>query len=248
MTMLLAKQAGRVRILTLDRPARRNALGGEMTTELQAALRAAEEDPQTGAIVLTGTPPGFCAGSDLKELATLDIAGMCAHEAHVAAVARSIALGDKPVIAAVDGFALGGGFVLAISCDIVVSTPAARWHLPEVALGWIPPWGLATLEARVGVVSARRLTWGGEPLDGREAHRLGVADYLAEGDVVQAAVAIAERLAALPAPAVAATKRYFAAAATNDGEAADALAGREFAENCREEAALATLQRFGVKQ
>ena len=244
--MLHTKQDGRVRILTIDRPSRRNAIDAELASQLRAAFRAADSDCEIGAIVLAGSPPGFCAGSDLKELATLDLEGMRGNEAEVAAMARSIALADKPVVAAVDGFALGGGFVLAISCDLVVTTGATRWHLPEVGLGWIPPWGLATLAARVGMVAARRLAWGGEALDGNEAYRLGVADYLAEGDVLSRALAIAARLAALPAPAVAATKRYFAPAACNNGEAADAMASRLFAANCQEETALATLKKFGV--
>jgi len=245
--MLTTQRQNGVAILTIDRPARRNAICSELVAALRAALAQHDGDPQTAALVLTGSPPGFCAGSDLKELATFDLAGMRAHEADSAALARSIALLEKPVVAAVDGFALGGGLVLAASCDIVVTAPGARWHLPEVSIGWIPPWGLETLTARVGPVLARRLTWGSEPFDGREAHRIGIANYLAGGAALAEAVAVAKRLAALPAPAVAATKRYFAQNASCNGEAGDALANRMFAENCRHEVAQATLKRFGVK-
>jgi enoyl-CoA hydratase/carnithine racemase len=245
--MLNEEKQGRIAVLTIDRPQRRNSICVALVERLSRVLRACDADPQVSAIVLTGTPPGFCAGSDLKELATLDLAGMGAHEAETGTLARSIALLDKPVVAAVDGFALGGGFVLAASCDVVVTTRAARWHLPEVTIGWIPPWGLETLTARVGPVTARRLTWGGEPLDGADAHRLGIADYLAEGDVVAEALAVAGRLAALPPPAVAATKRYFALAAARNGEAGDTLANRMFIENCGHEVAKSTLKKFGVK-
>jgi enoyl-CoA hydratase/carnithine racemase len=244
--MLTSKRDGRVAVLTIDRPERRNAIGSELIRELREALRMHDDDPETGAVVLTGTPPGFCAGSDLKELATLDLAGMCRHEAETAAVAREIGLIDTPVVAAVDGFALGGGFVLAISCDVVVTGPAVRWHLPEVTIGWIPPWGLETLAARVGPVTARRLTWGAEPMDGTEAHRLGVADFLADRPLDEA-VAVAGRIAALPSPAVAAAKRYFAQSAAPLGEPRDMLANRMFAENCGHEVAKATLKRFGVR-
>lgn len=245
--MLNARQEGPIAVLTIDRPARRNSICVELVHTLRATLRRYDGDPDVKAIVLTGAAPGFCAGSDLKELATLDLAGMSAHESDTAALAREIALIGKPVIAAVDGLALGGGFVLATSCDVVVTARAARWHLPEVTIGWIPPWGLETLIARLGPVTARRLTWGGEPLDGDEAYRIGVADYLADSNVVAEALAVAGRLAALPGPAVAATKRYFSLAAARQGEAGDALANRMFIENCGHEAAKSTLKKFGVK-
>ena len=245
--MLNEKKEGQVAVLIIDRAARRNAICVELVETLRAALRRHDADSGIAAIVLTGTAPGFCAGSDLKELATLDLAGMAAHEADSAALAREIALLDKPVVAAVNGFALGGGFVLAASCDVVVTSRAARWHLPEVTIGWIPPWGLETLTARIGPVAARRLTWGGEPFDGAEAHRLGIADYLVEGDAMPEALAVVGRLAALPPPAVAAPKRYFSLAAARNGEAGDAIANRMFIENCGHDVAKATLKKFGVK-
>src|ERR1700749_4178723 len=142
---LRAEEIGEIAVLTIDRPSRRNSLGLQLIEELTAELDRADRDPATRVIVLTGSAPGFCAGSDLKELAGMDLAGMGAHEAHTAKVARSIALMNKPVVAGVDGFALGGGFVLAISCDVVVSDPTARWRLPEVQIGWIPPWGIQAL-------------------------------------------------------------------------------------------------------
>jgi len=246
---LRAEQAGDIAILTIDRPARRNALGQQLIEELIGALGRADRDPATHVIVLTGSAPGFCAGSDLKELAGMDLAGMGAHEAHTATLARSIAMMNKPVVAGVEGFALGGGFVLAVSCDVVVSDPSARWHLPEVAIGWIPPWGIQALVARVGPVAARRLVWGADALDGREAHRLGIADYLAEpGEPVRdAALSVAKRLAALPAQAVASTKQFFAPLVSGQGESLDAWANRLFLADCGHPAAKATLNRFGVR-
>src|ERR1700742_2739084 len=106
------EQAGDVAILTIDRPSRRNALGHQLIEELFTQLDRADRDPAVRAIVLTGTSPGFCAGSDLKELAGMDLAGMGAHESRTAALARSIALMNKPVVAGVGGVALGGGFVV----------------------------------------------------------------------------------------------------------------------------------------
>ena len=235
--------------LTIRRPGRRNAIGADLVESLFSAFARLDSDPHVRAIIITGAAPGFCAGSDLKELAEMDLAGMRAHEARTAALARSIALLDKPVVAAVDGFALGGGFVLAISCDIVVTAPEVRWHLPEVTIGWIPPWGLQALVARVGPVTARRLTWGTQPMDGREAHRLGIADFLAsEGrPVLDASLEHAGQLAALPPPAVASTKQFFAPLVSRSAEADDAWANRLFAIDCGHSVAQATLKRFGVR-
>lgn len=241
--------AAGVATLTICRPERRNAIGAELVEALSNAFASLDKDPQVHAIVLAGVAPGFCAGSDLKELATTDLAGMRAHEARTAALARSIALLDKPVIAAVGGFALGGGFVLAVSCDIVVTARNARWHLPEVTIGWIPPWGLQAIIARVGPVAARRLTWGASPFDGCEAHRIGIADYLAttEDSIMDAALDQARKLASLPSEAIASTKQFFAPLVSGSAEANDAWANRLFANDCSNSVARTTLKRFGVR-
>jgi enoyl-CoA hydratase/carnithine racemase len=248
-TQLRIEQAGEIAVLTIDRPERRNALGQQLIEELRNEFDRADRDPNTRVIVLTGSAPGFCAGSDLKELAGMDLASMGTHEAHTAALARSIALMNKPVVAGVEGFALGGGFVLAVSCDVVVSDSSARWHLPEVMIGWIPPWGIQALVARVGPVAARRLVWGADPFDGAEAHRLGVADYLAQSgeSVREAAIRVGTRLAALPAQAVVSTKQFFAPIVSGQGESLDACANRLFLADCGHPAAKATLNRFGVR-
>ncbi|WP_223191167.1 enoyl-CoA hydratase/isomerase family protein [Paraburkholderia panacisoli] len=239
---------GDVRQLTLNRPERRNALDGGSIAELEQALQQADRDPGVRAIVLSGAPPAFCSGSDLKELATMSIQQMCDSESQTARVARSIAGLSKPVIAAVEGFALGGGFVLAISCDIVVSASNVRWHLPEVPNGWLPPWGLQALLARVGPVRARLLTWAADAMNGIEAHRLGIADYLTEpGYADQTALSLAQRLAALPPDAVASTKRFFEPFVSLDGEQLDNLASRHFASNCEAGAAQAIFSKFKVK-
>ncbi len=247
--MLEVSRQGNVCLLTIDRPNRRNAIGHELVRKLGEELEALDKDQDVRAIVLTGKAPGFCAGSDLKELSSVDLPGMCRHEAETARLCRSFAFLQKPMIAAVDGFALGGGFVLAICCDVVVSSPSAKWGLPEVSIGWIPPWGLQALAARVGPSQARRLTWGEENFDGREAHRLGIADFLApEGKTaLEAALDRAQKLASLPPPAVSATKRFFASMAAGQAEPMDALANVMFAENCEHPVARQTLQKYGVR-
>ncbi|HEY0220462.1 MAG TPA: enoyl-CoA hydratase/isomerase family protein [Afipia sp.] len=246
--MLDLTRTENVLTLTINRPDRRNALCTEGMKQLRDALADADRDPSVRAIVLTGAAPAFCAGSDLKELGGLDIAGMCAHEAETAAVARGIALTGKPIIAAVEGYALGGGFILAVSCDLVVTASNVRWHLPEVLNGWTPPWGLGALLARVGPVKARALTWGAEPIDGNEAYRLGVADVLAPaGEALAAATALAQKLAKLPPEAVKSVKKFYEPFVAHDSGRLDHVASRLFAQDCESAAAKSTLARFTVK-
>ncbi len=234
-------------IVTNNKPARRNALGQESMTGLLATMTKLDRDPSIKAVVLTGATPAFCAGSDLKELGGLSIDDMCAHEAETARIARQIGLLSVPVIAAVEGYALGGGFILATSCDIVVTGTSTKWHMPEVRNGWIPPWGLQTLLARTSAANARLITWGIMEIDGTEALRLGIADAVAEdGAALALACDIAGRLTALPANAVASTKRYFENATSVDAERQDAEASRLFAQDCESNAAKTVLARFTV--
>lgn len=246
--MLTTETCGAIRRLTLNRPERRNALGAETMQMLAVALDEAEHDPAIRAIVLTAAPPAFCAGSDLKELGGLTIAEMCRHEAETAAVARRFAGLSKPIVAAVEGYALGGGFILAASCDVVVSAGNARWHLPEVVNGWLPPWGLRALISRVGPHRARWLTWGLEPIDGNQAAQIGLVDRVsAAGQTDAQAMELAGAFAKLPAQAVSSCKRFFDPLLANDAEYLDRLASRQFAEDCQDETAQATLAKFGAK-
>lgn len=234
-------------VVTMNKPARRNALGTESMARLLDALTTLSRDDGCRAAVLTGAPPAFCAGSDLKELGGLSIFGMCAHEEETARIARRIAHLPIPVIAAVEGYALGGGFIIATSCDLVVSARGAKWNMPEVRNGWLPPWGLQTLVARVGPVRAQLVTLGIAEIDGAEAHRLGIADGLAEdGAALGMACDWAGRIAALPPGAVRSTKRFFSAAIVADAERQDAEANRLFGADCESPEAQATLAKFTV--
>lgn len=245
--ILIDRRAGYA-VVTMNKPARRNALGTKSMKALQDTLNALSQGDDCRAVVLNGAPPAFCAGSDLKELGGLSIADMCAHEEETARIARGIAHLAIPVIAAVEGYALGGGFIIATSCDIVISARGAKWNMPEVHNGWLPPWGLQTLVARVGPVRAQLVTLGITDIDGTEAHRLGIADGLAEnGEALAMACDWAARIAALPSSAVRSTKRFFSAPIAADAEWKDAEANRLFGADCRDPEAQATLSRFTVK-
>lgn len=240
------ERRGAALLLTITRPQRRNAMDDALIAAMRSAFLDADRDPGIGAVVLNGTGTGFCAGSDLKYIGHLGLEEMCRFEQETGDVARLIGFLSKPVVAAVEGFAMGGGFILAASCDLVVAGRASRWSLPEVPIGWLTPWGIKSLVARVGFVRARNLCFGLETLSGEEAVAAGVADQAVEdGTALAAALALADRLAALPAPAVAATKRFFSRYIMADSETMDVEANRLFAENCREPVARATLARFG---
>lgn len=243
--MLEVRSKGRVGIVSLNRPERRNAMDRDLVAAVVRELRQFDADPQIAVIVLKGEAPGFCAGSDLKFIGRLPLEDTCRFEAETGDMARLIGFLHKPVVASVEGFALGGGFILAVSCDLVVSADNARWHLPEVPIGWLTPWGLSALVARVGAVAARKLCFASEAFDGHEAKRVGVVDHVARpGEADEIAMALAERLACLPAGAVASTKRFFMPDILGKAEVFDVQANAVFADNCRHPVARATLERF----
>lgn len=231
--------------LTLDRPAQRNAMSSELVDALIAAVAAVDDDPAVGAVLLVGEGRGFCAGSDLAGLAAMDDAGKRAFEAASGRAARMLIQCGRPVVAAVHGFAVGGGCTLAAAADVVVTTPAAKWSLPEVPIGLFPAWGLDAVAARVGVPAARRLSWGIDTLDGAEAQRIGLADVVAE-DAAAEGLAIARRLAALPRGQAAAVKAYFARGLAD--EAGDLAARGLFMAACGSAEAAASFAKYGGSQ
>jgi enoyl-CoA hydratase/carnithine racemase len=196
--------------LVLARERVRNALDLSTTERLIAAVEEARNDPGVRAILLRGEGAGFCAGSDVKEMALATMDERLRVAERKAVLMRLIADIDLPVVCAVHGFALGGGFMLAIGCDVVVTSPTAAWRLPEVGLGFFPPWGIEALARRVGVARARWLVWGADALTGADAVRLGLAEMEAPAEgVLETARAAAARLAALPPESTRSTKRFF---------------------------------------
>jgi enoyl-CoA hydratase len=216
-TLVLSRDEGRVRILTLNRPDARNALNGEIRAELIAALGAAEADDGVGAIVLTGAGTAFAAGADLKEL--LARAGpeqrAFLQPPHIYSVVEAL---RKPVIAAINGHALGAGLELATACDVRVCSAEAKLGQPEVQFGLIPGGGgTQRLVRLVGHGNAARLVMTGEAIGAEEALRVGLVDQLWPKDrVVPEAIALAARMAAHDLAAVASAKRALHAASSED--------------------------------
>jgi enoyl-CoA hydratase len=161
-----------VAVVTLDAPARRNALTVELGDELTAALDAAEADPSVGALVVTGAPPAFCAGADLSHLGASQREGLMRIYAGFLRVARS----PLPTIAAVNGPAVGAGANLALACDVILAGRSARFDTRFLRLGLHPGGGHTwMLRRRVGPQAAAALVLFGQVADGAEAERIGLA-------------------------------------------------------------------------
>ncbi len=240
----------KVEILSMNRPERRNALGEAILKDLLESVDRAASDKDVNVILLAGKGPGFSAGADLKDFSAGDINQAFDLNRRLGAFVRSLGLIRKPVVCAVDGFALGGGFMLAASCDVVVTAPTTRWHLPEVSLGWLPGFGLDTIAKRVGPFAARSLSWSPTAIDGLEAHRLGLADIVSPPNesAREAALRYAKGLASMPPHAVLTTKQFFSTSVIAGAEVMDDLANRYFAQDILHETARASMQRFLPKK
>ena len=245
--MLDITRDGTVTTLSIDRPEVRNAMSLDLAHKIAEVTSELDKDPEVKVIILRGKEHGFCAGSDLKEFSTFNLDQISAAEREKARVARSFCFMDTPVIAAVDGFTMGGGMVFTVSCDVVFTTKDARWHLPEVSLGLIPGWGVQAFLARCGPYVTRHIFWGVDPFDGQEAVRLGLADFLAEGSAADAALEYATKLAALPQHAVNSTKRLCAPIAGENSQVLDLMANQMFHECCKHDITKDSIARFGKK-
>ena len=141
------KAVGQVSLVTLNRPQRLNAIGGELLVDLHAALAQAQADPATGCIVLTGAGRAFCAGDDLKEFdqQSESPAAIALHCERIQQITRDIMFGPKLVIGAVHGYAVGGGFEWVLNCDMVVAADTLVCFFPEMALGHFVTGGVTHL-------------------------------------------------------------------------------------------------------
>lgn len=213
MTLVMESDEGRVRVLKLNRPDARNALSAPLRTELLQCLQEAANDGSVGAIVLTGEGSAFAAGADLKELLarSSDEQRHFLEPPNVYSVIQGLA---KPVVAALNGHALGAGLELATACDVRVCSAAAKLGQPEVSLGLLPGGGgTQRLVRLVGHGQASRLVLTGEAVTAEEALRIGLVDVVVPKEVCLAdAVALAALMARHDGAALAAAKRSLAAA------------------------------------
>lgn len=208
--LVLIERRGAVAVLTLNRPEALNALSQEMLDELEERLDEVEADPGLGAVVLTGAgEKAFCAGADVAHMRTADALEARAFAERGQAVARRIEGLPKPVVAAVNGYALGGGCEIALACDVRIAAEGARLGQPEVGLGIVPGWGGTQRLARTTSVGfAKELILTGRPVTADVALRAGLVTHVAPAEgLLDAALDLAEAIASKPAWAVAEAKR-----------------------------------------
>jgi enoyl-CoA hydratase len=225
MELVRRETRGPVALLTLDRPKALNALDSAMLRALSARCAEIAADPAVRAVVLTGAGRAFAAGADVAEMRRHDPleAERFSRLGH-ATLAELEAL-PVPVIAAVNGHALGGGCELALACDWIYASSRARFGQPEVGLGLIPGFGGTTrLVRRVGLGWAKELVLAGEAVDAETASRIGLANRVfPPEELVPAAVAAGERVAAKGPLAVALAKRVIQEGQDADVRTAHAL-------------------------
>ena len=195
--MILTETRGPVGLITLNRPQAMNALNNQLMRELMDALSSFDENEDVGAIVITGNEKAFAAGADIKEMADQSIQQMVDRD-HVGVFGRIRTI-RKPVIAAVSGWALGGGCEVALSCDMIVASESAKFGQPEINIGVIPgAGGTQRLTRAVGKAIAMEMILNDRRLTAQEAYQFGmvnrvvpVAGYLDEA--LKLAEAIASR-------------------------------------------------------
>jgi enoyl-CoA hydratase len=203
---IIVETHDRVGLIRLNRPQALNALSSPLIEELNSALAAFESDPNIGAIVLTGSEKAFAAGADIKEMQDKSFADVFLGDF----ISRweNVSKTRKPLIAAVAGFALGGGCELAMMCDFILAADTAKFGQPEIKLGVIPGvGGTQRLTRFVGKSKAMEMILTGRMMDAAEAERSGlVSRVVPAASLIEEALKVAARIASLSAPAVYAAK------------------------------------------
>ncbi len=201
---VLTEQRGRILIITINRPEAKNAINAAVSNGLAAAVDQLDDDPGLSLAIITGAGGSFCAGMDLKAFARGE---------NVLAKGRGLGFTErppvKPMIAAVEGFALAGGTELALATDLIVASKDSAFGIPEVKRGLVAgAGGLLRLPQRIPYQIAMELALTGDKLTAERAHGLGLVNVLAEpGHALDAAIELGERITANGPLAVAATKR-----------------------------------------
>ncbi|KAL2130689.1 hypothetical protein VTI74DRAFT_6076 [Chaetomium olivicolor] len=194
--VLPSRPCQHVRVLALNRPEKRNALSQELINRFLEELSGASRDESVRVIVVTGTDTLFCAGADIQEIATMD-SKAAAQRRYLEDLCKGMTDVKKPLLAAVEGFALGGGFELALMCDLIFASASAKFGLPEVKIGLIPgAGGTQRLTNAVGKYRAMKIILSGQPISSQEAQSMGVVAKLYQpGTVLQNTIKVASELA-----------------------------------------------------
>ena len=204
---ILTETRGRVGLITLNRPQALNALNNLLMTEVMNALEAFDHDESIGAMVITGSEKAFAAGADIKEMADKSAQEM-KNADHVAVFGRIRSI-EKPVIAAVSGWALGGGCEIALSCDMIVASESAKFGQPEINIGVIPgAGGTQRLTHAVGKALAMEMVINNRTLTAQEAYQFGLVNRVVPvSDYLKEALKFADEIASRAPLAVRAAKK-----------------------------------------
>jgi enoyl-CoA hydratase len=199
-TTILKDIQGRVALITLNRPEALNALNSQLISELNHALDELESNREIGCIVLTGSAKAFAAGADIKEMAELKYPQIYLDD--LFSDSDRVANRRKPIIAAVAGFALGGGCELALMCDFILAADNAKFGQPEIKLGVLPGMGgTQRLTRAVGKAKAMEMCLTGRMIDAVEAERAGlVARIVPQDQLLEEALKVARTIAAKSLP------------------------------------------------
>ena len=202
---VLTERRGRVMVITLNRPEAMNAINGALSEGLRSAVQELDSDSGLTAGVVTGAGKGFCSGMDLKAFSRGEDIGPMLEFVQNGAT--------KPLVGAIEGFALAGGLELALSCDLLVAARGAKLGIPEVGVGLFAAGaGLFRLPGRVGYGTAMEMAITGDPITAEEAADHGLVSRLTEpGEALSAALVLAERIARNAPLAVAASKQLIRA-------------------------------------
>lgn len=205
--LILSEKRNRVGLITLNRPQALNALNNQLMREVMDALDSFDRDEGIGAMVITGNEKAFAAGADIKEMADKSLTEMMDRD-HVAVFGRIRTI-RKPVIAAVSGWALGGGCEVALSCDMIVASESARFGQPEITIGVIPgAGGTQRLTRAVGKAIAMEMILNNRTLTAQEAHQFGLVNRVVPLDsYLDEALKLAEEIASRAPLAVYAAKK-----------------------------------------
>ncbi len=204
--MLITEQRGAVLLLTLDRPEKRNALHPDLIAKLTATLEEAAESSEVNAVILTGAGKSFCAGLDLSFVLEASFEEKIVYLENVFAMFQRIYTQPQPVIAAINGPAIAGGFDLAVMCDFRLCSPEATFAQTEILLGLTQM--IFPLYKIIGLGRAKELAMTGEIIHSNEAHRIGLVNHVCDSEqLLNSTMSLAETLAARPRQALFETKR-----------------------------------------
>jgi len=199
---IIVEKRGEAGLITLNRPKALNALNKALLDELTDALAAMRDDAKISAVVISGSQKAFAAGADIKEMSELEFAGAYMHDA--LGGWETVAAFPKPMIAAVSGYALGGGCELATMCDFIIAGESAKFGQPEVTLGIMPGMGGTQRLARsIGKAKTMDLCLTGRMMDAEEAERCGlVARVVPDTELIEEAISAAQKIASFSLPSV----------------------------------------------